>query len=306
MGVPLPNLDRQRETLTALRFSISASHVLVGWETSLRYLSTENVRVHVMPVNIETALKRGVNRTVARNGLLLAAVLFVISTVNEIVGFGVALWLRGVLPMGALPPNFPFPGDTSAALFAVNPAVGAVVSLLAGLATVVLTIGALRTFVTGETERLPREHFTENMVWPGLNFIVGAVVFGVLVAFGFVLFVIPGIFLLVALVFWTVYVAIEDRSFVEGMQESWALTRGHRMRLFLLGFAVAIVGIVVSAVFGAGVIPGSTLGLVIAQVGSALMTVFSLATLAAAYDQLVSLPAEETTVTTDTERSTAA
>jgi membrane-anchored glycerophosphoryl diester phosphodiesterase (GDPDase) len=144
------------------------------------------------------------------------------------------------------------------------------------------------------------------MVWPGLNFIVGAVVFAVIIALGLVLFVVPGIFLLVALVFWTVYVAVEDRSFVEGMQESWALTRGHRMRLFLLGFAVAIVGVVVSAVFGAGVLPGSTLGLVIAQIGSALTTVFSLATLAAAYDQLVALPAEETTVTTDTGTSTAA
>jgi hypothetical protein len=259
-----------------------------------------------MPVDVETALKRGVTRTVARNGLLLAGVLFVVSTINEIVGFGVALWLRGALPMEALPPEFPFPGDTSAALFPVNPAAGAVVSLLAGLATIVLTIGALRTFVGDETERLPREHFTENVVWPGLNFVVGAIVFAVLVAFGFVLFVIPGIFLLVALVFWTVYVAVEDRSFVEGMQDSWALTRGHRIRLFLLGFAVAIVGIVVSAVFGVVAIPGSTLGLVVAQVGSALTTVFSLATLAAAYDQLVSLPAEEATVTTDTETSTTA
>jgi hypothetical protein len=259
-----------------------------------------------MPVNIESALKRGVNRTVARNGLLLAGALFVISTINEIVGFGVALWLRGVLPMGALPPNFPFPGDTSAALFAVNPAVGGLVSLLAGLAMVVLTIGALRTFVSDETERLPREHFTENVVWPGLNFVVGAIVFAVIVSLGFVLFVIPGIFLLVALAFWTVYVAVEDRNFVEGMQESWALTRGHRVRLFLLGFAVAIVGVIVSAVFGVGVIPGSTVGLVIAQVGSALTTVFSLATLAAAYDQLVALPTEEATVATDTETSTAA
>jgi hypothetical protein len=78
------------------------------------------------------------------------------------------------------------------------------------------------------------------------------------------------------------------------------------VRLFLLGFAVAIVGIVVSAVFGVGALPGSTVGLVIAQVGSALTTVFSLATLAAAYDQLVSLPSEEATVTTDTGTSTAA
>jgi hypothetical protein len=144
------------------------------------------------------------------------------------------------------------------------------------------------------------------MVWPGLDFIVGAVVFPVFVALDVVLFVVPGIPLLVAPVFWTVHVAVEDRSFVDGIQESWARTREHRMRLLLLGLAVAIVGIVVSAVFGVVAVPGGTAGPRLAQVGSAPMTVFSLATVAAAYDQFVALPSEGPTVTTDTERSTAA
>jgi hypothetical protein len=257
-----------------------------------------------MSIDIEAALRRGLARTVARNGLLLAGVLFVVSTINAIVGLGVARWVsnRGVLPAGV-----PFPGEVSGSLFAIPPAVGGLVSLLAGLATVVLTIGALRTFVSDETERLPGEHFTQNVVWPGVNFVVGAVVFAVIVGLGFVLFVVPGIFLLVALVFWTVYVAVEDRNFLEGMRESWALTRGHRVRLFLLGVAVAIVELVASAVFGIGGVAGSTVGVLVAQIGGALTTVFTLATLAAVYDQLVALPAEEEeTVTADSETATPA
>jgi hypothetical protein len=262
-----------------------------------------------MPINIETALRRGITRTVARNGLLLAAVLYVVSTINAIVGLGVQRWVanRGVLPMGV---PFSRGMDTSlaremgAALFAIPPAVGAVVSLLAGLATIVLTIGALRTFVSDETERLPSEHFTRNMVWPGLNFLVGTIVFGVLVALGFVFLVVPGVFLLVALAFWTVYVAAEDENFVEAMQDSWGLTRGHRLRLFLLGVAVAVVAIVVSAVFGVAGIVGGVIGVIITQLGSALTTVFTLATLAAAYEQLVALPAEEPTVTAESDSET--
>jgi hypothetical protein len=259
-----------------------------------------------MPVPIETIVRRGIDRTVARNGLLLVAVLFVVSTVNTVVGLGVQQWVanRGVLPMGvpfARGMNGGVSREVGAALFAIPPAVGAVVSLLAGLATVVLAIGALRTFVSDETERLPSEHFTRNVVWPGLNFIVGSVVFAVLVALGFVFFVVPGVFLLVALVFWTVYVAVEDENFVEAMQDSWGLTRGHRLRLFLLGVAVAVVALVVSAVFGAAGIVGGVIGVIIVQMGSALTTVFTLATLAAAYDLLVTLPSEETTVTTDSE-----
>jgi hypothetical protein len=259
-----------------------------------------------MALDVEASLRRGVERTVSRNGLLLAGVLFVVSTVDEVVGVGVALWFRGALPPDALPANVPFPGETSTALFPVHPAVGGLVALLAGLATVVLTIGALRTFVTDETEQLPREHFTEDVVWPGLNFVVGSLVFGVIVGVGLLLLVVPGIFLLVTLVFWTVYVAVEDRNFVAGMRESWAVTRGHRLRLLLVGVAVAVVGIVVSAVFGVGVIAGGLVGTAVAQVGNALTTVFTLATLAAAYDQLAALPSEETTVATGSETSTSA
>ena len=264
-----------------------------------------------MALPIETILRRGINRTVARNGLLLAAVLYVVSTLNAIVGLGVQRWVanRGMLPMGA-----PFSGGMDAgvsggpgtALFAIPPAVGALVSLLAGLATIVLTIGALRTFVSDETERLPTEHFTRNVVWPGLNFLVGTIVFGVAVALGFVFLVVPGIFLLVALAFWTVYVAVEDRNFVAAMQDSWGLTRGHRLRLFLLGVAVAVVALVVSAVFGVAGIVGGVVGVIVTQIGSALTTVFTLATLAAAYEQLVALPAEETPVTTETGTATSA
>jgi hypothetical protein len=264
-----------------------------------------------MPVHVESVLRRGIDRTVARNGLLLASVLFVVSTVNAVVGLGVQRWVasRGVFPTGV-----PFSRGTDpalsrevgAALFAVPPAIGAIVSLLAGLATIVLVIGALRTFVSDETERLSREQFTRNVVWPGLNFLVGTVVFGVVVALGFVFFVVPGIFLLVALVFWTVFVAVEDRNFVEAMQASWGLTRGHRLRLFLLGVAVAVVGLVVSAVFGVAGLVGGVVGVVFAQAASALTTVFTLATLAAAYEQLVALPSEETTVSTDSETTTPA
>ena len=238
----------------------------------------------VMTFDIEAALRRGVNRTIARNGLLLAGVLFVVSAVNAIVGLGVGRWVadRELIPMG-----FPVGPGVDAALFSVPPAVGSLVSLLASLATVVLTIGAIRTFVTDETERLPESHFTEDLVWPGLNFIVGAIVFGVIVGIGFVLLVVPGIFLLVTLVFWTAFVAVEGENFVEGMGSSWALTSGHRLRLFLLGVAVIVIEIVVSAVFGIGGLAGGFVGVVFAQAGSALTTVFSLATLAAAYTQLV-------------------
>lgn len=251
-----------------------------------------------MPIDIESAVRTGFDRTIARNGLLLAGLVFVVTTVNAFVGFGVANWARD---SGLLPPNVPFPAAMGGP--AISPAVGGLVSTLAGLAMIVLTIGALRTFVTDETASLPSEYFTRNLLWPGLNFLVGIVVFGILVGIGFVLFIVPGIFLLVTLVFWTVSVAVDGTNFVAGMGNSWSLTRGHRVRLFLLGVVVVLIEVVVEIVFG---VPGGVLGVVLTQVGSALTTVFGLATLAATYNQLVELPAPEGTAAAESEGPTPA
>jgi len=130
-----------------------------------------------------------------------------------------------------------------------------------------------------------------------LNYVVGSIVFAIVVGLGFVALVIPGIFLLVTLAFWTVFVAVEDETFVAGFRRSWALTRGHRLRLLLLGITVLLLTIAVSAVFSLGGVVGgpvgSFLGAVGAAIAGAVTTVFSLAALAAAYNQLVALRDEE-------------
>jgi hypothetical protein len=191
--------------------------------------------------------------------------------------------------------NAPFSPEVGAAIFAVPPILGGLVSLVLGIATIVLTIGAIRTFVSDETERLRSEDFTENVLLPGLNVFVGAIVFGIVVATGLVFLIVPGLFLLVTLAFWVVFVAVDDRNFLSGMQESWALTRGSRFQLFLLGLAVVLINILVSVVFGIGALPGGVAEVLVTEFSGAVTTIFSLATLAAAYNQLTAgRPPEET------------
>src|SRR5699024_4475307 len=98
--------------------------------------------------------------------------------------------------------------------------------------------------------RLPRELFTRRIGWAVLNTIVGGIVFGIAVGIGFILLVIPGIFLLVTLTFWAVFVAVEDQNFVEGFRSSWKLTKGHRFRLLGLGIAVVAIAVIIGAVAG--------------------------------------------------------
>lgn len=241
-----------------------------------------------MPVDIEGALRDGFERTVARNGLAFVGILFAIGLLNGLLAS--SLWLAVVPPEAAGPmPLAPSLG--------LSPAVAGLLSLALGVASLVVTVGELRTFVTDETERLPTEHFTRNIVLAVVNLIVGGIVFGVVVGIGFVLLVVPGLFLLVSLFFWNVYVVVEDRNFVDAMQRSWSLTRGHRWRLLVLGVVVAVLGAVANAVFG---LPGMFLphvvGFVVAQAGFALVSVFVAATVARTYAQLVALEAGEPAV----------
>ena len=237
-----------------------------------------------MSIDITSALKNGAARTLARNGLLLVAIVFLLNAINQLLGVGVARWLdlRELLPIES--------DAVGTALFAIPPAVAGVLSLIVGLATIVVTVAALRVFVDDDTETLRSEHFTRNAVWAVVNVFVGTVVFAVAVALGFVAFVVPGLFLLVALAFWSVFVAVEDRNFVEGFGDSWALTRGNRIELFLLGVAVVLVSIVVTAVFGVPALIGGLVGAAFTQAAAALTTVFTLATLAQAYTQLKAQP----------------
>ena len=118
-----------------------------------------------MPVNITGVLKEAANRSSKRNGLMLMGFLFVLSLLSGLFGAGIARYAgnQQFVPVGT---------ETNA-VFAVPPLMAGVLSLVIWLATIVVSIAALRVFVSDETERLPRDHFTRRMGWAVVNFIVG-------------------------------------------------------------------------------------------------------------------------------------
>lgn len=237
-----------------------------------------------MPVDIERVLREGIGRTLARNGLAFAGILYVIGVLNGV--FASSL-LRGLMPaVGAdsfgTMPNAPAIG--------MSPALAGIVAVVLWLASTVVTIGAIRTFVTEETARIPSEHVSRNLVLTILNLVVGGIAFGVVVGVGFLLLVVPGLFLLVSLFFWSPSVIVEDHHFVAGLRHSWGLTRGHRWRLLAVGLAVVIAGAVVNVAFGLpGLLLPRSVAFLVGQIGSALVTTFILATTARTYVHLLEL-----------------
>lgn len=248
-----------------------------------------------MDLRIIDALSSGLARLTTRDGLVLAAIFYALSALNGVLNAAILGGARSAPAPGAGVPGGPgaAPGVDPGALL---PSFGTafVVSLLFGVASAAVAIGAIRAFVTGAD--LSAELFTRNLPLALVNYVAGGFVYAVLVSIGFVLLVLPGIFLMVVLAFWTVYVAVEDENFVSAFAESWRLTDGNRLRLFGLGVALVVVGVVITIPFGlvsgvigfatGGGVAGQVVGALIGQVGSAITTILALGTLAAAYDQL--------------------
>ena len=228
-----------------------------------------------MVFSIIDAMTDGFSRTTERNGLVLVAVFAVLALLNALV----------------VPAEF---GPTTGA----EPASGLVgivaglLSLVIGFVTIAAAIVALRTFASDETETIPREFRRRRIGMATLNAFVGTIVFVALVAVGGVFLLVPGLFLLVTLYYWSVFVAVEDQSFHRAFRSSWALTKGSRLRLFGLGLAVVVLGLVVNATAAVPtLLLGGAAGLVLTQLVAATVTVYTIATTARAYDQLRNLEA---------------
>lgn len=239
-----------------------------------------------MSVDIGQLVQEGVQRTLARNGLIFVAITWVLSLLNALFGNAVARNAVDQMPR-QIRSTGGFGGASVGPTFGLSPAVAGLLSMVVGILSLVVVAAALRTFVTSEQETIPSEYFRRNLGWMLVNLIIGGIVFGIAVGIGFVLLVIPGIFLMVSLFFWHISVVVEDENFIEGFQDSWALTRGNRLMLFLLGVVVMIVNIVIGIIFGIPQsIVGGGVGLAIGQIGSAFGSVFLLAVAARTYKQL--------------------
>ena len=245
-----------------------------------------------MALQIVDALSTGIGRLATRDGLVLAGVFYLLGAAS-----GVLNALLIPTPAGAGPGAGAGPAaGAPPSLEALLPALGAAfaLSLLTGVVSVVVTIGALRAFVTDT--RLSTALVARNLPLALGNYVVGGIVYGVIVLVGLFLLVVPGLFAMVVLAFWTVFVAVEDENFVAAFGDSWRLTEGNRVRLFGLGLLVVAVGFLISLPFAAvsGLVGFVAGGGTVAQVvsalvspaGSAVTTVITLGVVTAAYRQL--------------------
>jgi len=269
-----------------------------------------------MSLDIGKALRDGVGRTTARNGLVLAAVFVAFRLVNAVVNQSLGrVWAGEVLDdLAANPPSLEGTELTRAefqqALADIREAVRESTQLayldslsvaeLIGIAVVLAVVAeairivAVRVFVSPETESLPAALMTRNLLPAVVNGIVGRIVAAILIGVGLVFLVVPGVFLFIAFLFLRQEIAVEDENFIRALSESWTLTSGHRLELFALVVALVVISLVASLV--AGFLGSSVVATVVNTAVGALVLTYSVAVVSRAYDQLRTVdatPAEE-------------
>ncbi|EMA56855.1 hypothetical protein C451_00195 [Halococcus thailandensis JCM 13552] len=160
-----------------------------------------------------------------------------------------------------------------------------ILAFVALLVFQVITVVLIRV-MAADQQIITHESYTRRMGWVVLNSIAAGIIVGLLTMIGFVILVIPGLFLTVSLLFTTVYIADEDEGFISAIRDSWSLTSGNRWRLFGLFLVVMVLFMIVSFASGLAVPSGSPFSQVITAVLTTILVVYQMAVLTDAYRQL--------------------
>lgn len=258
-----------------------------------------------MGLDIGQALREGASRTTARNGLLLAAVFAGIALLSAILWNTVYLraldafleLLQATAPaeIGMSPQEYAQQLEAAENLESTlnqSPTLGIPLGVAAGGVLALAIVGeaallvAVRIFANAEIESISRDRITDNLLLATLNGFVGKILVWGLIFLGTLLFVLPGIVLAVLFFFLRQEIAIKDKNFVQAMADSWRLTKGNRIEVFLVGSVLVIVSqldVVTATLLD---IVSTTAGLVGAAIVGGLVTAFAVAVATRAYVQI--------------------
>lgn len=250
-----------------------------------------------MALDVGEAFRDGLNRATGRNALLLMVAVGVVSLASTALFQTVSVELFDLLvevaeEQGTEPPARSDLPPTPLAL-SMPLAVAAVLAIAVAILTQAVKLVAIRTFVSDERAAIPREFLTRRIGWVTLNAVVGGLIVWALILLGLVLLVVPGIFVAVSLFFFEQEVAVEDSNLVEAIEDSWALSKGNRVEIFLVGAVLVVVQYLLPGATGVlDPVVSPVVGAVLTVAVSTVVTVVSVAVASRAYVQ-VKTAAEE-------------
>ena len=236
-----------------------------------------------MALQIGDTLGGGIGRAFTYSGVVLMALLFVYQII-----FVVAV---NSLLLRYLPPEAAESGQfvLSAPIPPAVAGAGVVAGLLFGAVLYLVAARAL-TREREALDSLPAALFTRRIGRATLSAVGANLVVGVAVFVGFLLLVVPGVYLAISFLFAVFVIGVEDARAVDALRRSWALAGGNRWRLLALVLVVAVAAGVGSSVASALSLVSPAAGELLSLAVSAVFGVVGYGVFAEAYLRLADGP----------------
>lgn len=244
-----------------------------------------------MSLQIGDAIKDGFERTISQNGLVLIGVFLAFSAANTVLSQSLSLATQQYFQQfSTQAAQQPVPGGFGAAQTALALSLSLPVALVLTLVTMLLAEGlrivGIRMFAPDETIPLTADSVRTGLPLAVLNGVVAGIIATILTYLGLLFLIVPGVFIALSLFFVRQEIALQNKNFIEALLDSWELSSGNRLELFGLGVLVFAISLLASSpaivLFFLSPLPAFLLG----TVTSAITTVFGIAVVTRAYQQL--------------------
>ena len=140
-------------------------------------------------------------------------------------------------------------------LFETQSFLASILSLVFFVIFLVIQLGTYNLMlkvVDGHKADIKDLYTYSNALMKVIKNIVAGLLVGLAVVGGLILFIIPGIYIAVRLMFFNYYIVDKDAGIMDSIRMSWDLTKGGVLNLFLLSILFIIVNFIGALLFGIG------------------------------------------------------
>jgi hypothetical protein len=233
-----------------------------------------------MSLSIQTALQRGLRRAASLSGIavfipmLILQAGIVLSAQTAAVQFVVQNTQATITDVD---PGLQLP-------VSITVAVGLMIVFTVAATIVVIPAARLLVRDLSELSSIPPATVTRRLLWASLSALVCAVFLTVIIPIGYLLLLVPGVFLTVSFQFSFFAIAVEDKGIIDSLSRSWQLASGERLLLFGMLVVISLLSAVPAVIVS--FVPGSTAREIVSLILNSALLVTVYAILADVFVQL--------------------
>ncbi len=163
-----------------------------------------------------------------------------------------------------------------------------IITVVAFLLSMMVAVIAFQVFTDYDPTAVLTLSIDDGIGFETIHMLAGIIVSTAIISIGFLL-IIPGIYLLVSLLFWPVRVATEREDVLDAFRKSWGMTQGRKWSLLFLVLGILVVAVVANIFVGVlALVAPPVIQLALFSTVNAFVIIFGIAAVSDAYTQITS------------------